>query len=602
MRKILLMILILFTLTFSAFAVDISTCDELQNMSLNSVVDYYLVNDINCTGYDYGDGKGFMPIGNGSTGFTWFQGNLYGQNYTIYGLYINRSEREFTGLIGEAYNSDFKDIYFEDAYVNGYNRVGILVGYLGSSGTNEISNVHATGEVLGQLNTNTDVGGLVGYCFKTNFVDCSTDVEVYGAGSQTAGLIGYHNGPGSVTRCYAKGDVTSDSSTGQNYGGLIGYSVITTIDKCYASGDLDIGKGNAGGLVGYASGTTITDSYAKGNVEGTSDGYYYGGLVGYLSTASIMSNCYAIGDVTGHYTIGGLFGRCTGNMVNNTFATGSVNGDDDRIYGIGYLSSGSQANLWWYDNEGDDAVGCGVSGCNEEATLTNFFDKTHNVYDSSSPNWDFNNIWDENSDYYPTLKGLPGQVGYIGGDEDNVTTSGVTNLAIEIDGTPLNETGTITGTQNITFKDEGKTIVVASHDFDSGEINFNLWTLSVAPGFVGINDNSEVVGTKTIYVDKLSSVDSLCVKDAPGITSPDDISDSCNQANEYNFTACIGSSYSNGGGISCTDSGTKFIISGLHHSGAEQQGQYNVPEFGLIGYLLATLGSYFGIKFKRFKS
>ena len=186
----------------------------------------------------------------------------------------------------------------------------------------------------------------------------------------------------------------------------------------------------------------------------------------------------------------------------------------------------------------------------------------------------------------------------VTGDEDDVTTTGVTDLAIEIDGTPLNETGTLTGTQNLTFKDQGKTLVIVSHDFDSSGVDISSWTLTVDTGFVGIDDNNEVVGTKTIYVDKLANVDSLCVKDAAGVTSADDISDACDQANEYNFTACIGGSYSNGGGISCTDDSTKFIISGLQHSGAEQQGSENVPEFGLIGYLLATLGSYFGIKFR----
>jgi len=186
----------------------------------------------------------------------------------------------------------------------------------------------------------------------------------------------------------------------------------------------------------------------------------------------------------------------------------------------------------------------------------------------------------------------------ITGTEENVTTSGVTDLDIWVDGTALNESGTLTGTQNLTFKDQGKTLVVVSHDFDSSGVDISTWTLTVDTGFVGIDDNGDVVGTKTIYVDKLANVDSLCVKDAAGVTSADDISDACDQANEYNFTACIGGSYSNGGGISCTDDGSKFIISGLQHSGAEQQGSENVPEFGLIGYLLASLGSYFGIKFR----
>src|SRR5262245_32229471 len=39
---------------------DIHNCTELQAMSSNLDGDYRLANDIDCTTYDYGDGKGFL--------------------------------------------------------------------------------------------------------------------------------------------------------------------------------------------------------------------------------------------------------------------------------------------------------------------------------------------------------------------------------------------------------------------------------------------------------------------------------------------------------------------------------------------------------------
>ena len=45
-------------------ATPITNCTELQNICNDLTGDYYLAKDINCSGFDYGDGKGFMPIGN----------------------------------------------------------------------------------------------------------------------------------------------------------------------------------------------------------------------------------------------------------------------------------------------------------------------------------------------------------------------------------------------------------------------------------------------------------------------------------------------------------------------------------------------------------
>jgi hypothetical protein len=68
-------------------ATPITTCAELQNIRNNLAGDYYLANDIDCSGFDYGDGKGFMPIGTEGTKFT---GTFDGKGHKITHLYINR--------------------------------------------------------------------------------------------------------------------------------------------------------------------------------------------------------------------------------------------------------------------------------------------------------------------------------------------------------------------------------------------------------------------------------------------------------------------------------------------------------------------------------
>ncbi|MCD6456248.1 MAG: hypothetical protein J7K81_05605 [Methanophagales archaeon] len=58
----------------------ITTCQELQNMKNDLTADYYLANDIDCSGFDCGDeGEGFMPIGWSSK----FTGKFDGKGYKI---------------------------------------------------------------------------------------------------------------------------------------------------------------------------------------------------------------------------------------------------------------------------------------------------------------------------------------------------------------------------------------------------------------------------------------------------------------------------------------------------------------------------------------
>ena len=62
----------------------ITTCQELQNIRDGLAGDCYLANDIDCSGFDYSDEKGFMPIGNWGSEFT---DTFDGQGYKITHLY-----------------------------------------------------------------------------------------------------------------------------------------------------------------------------------------------------------------------------------------------------------------------------------------------------------------------------------------------------------------------------------------------------------------------------------------------------------------------------------------------------------------------------------
>ncbi len=71
-------------------ATPITNCAELQNIRTDLAGDYYLANDIDCSGFG-----NFMPIGTSSNRFT---GTFDGKGYKITHLYINQPSTWEVGL------------------------------------------------------------------------------------------------------------------------------------------------------------------------------------------------------------------------------------------------------------------------------------------------------------------------------------------------------------------------------------------------------------------------------------------------------------------------------------------------------------------------
>jgi hypothetical protein len=180
---------------------------DLQNMSANLTANYTLGNDINASitsGWN-GD-QGFMPIGSIATPFT---GTLDGRNFTVTGLFINRTGTVSQGLFGAlGSGSELSNLGIANIYVIGGNYLGRLVG----SNAGTVSNCYATG-----------------YSNGGNFV---------------GGLVGYNTG--TVQNSYATGPVSSAS--GERVGGLVGWN-LATVQGSYATGNVS-GSFIVGGLVG----------------------------------------------------------------------------------------------------------------------------------------------------------------------------------------------------------------------------------------------------------------------------------------------------------------------------------------------------------------
>lgn len=250
--------------------------------------------------------------------------------------------------------------------VTGNNYTGGFVGYVDAN-TPVFSNNTASGSVSGQ----SGVGGFAGWCITGSFSDNTTSVGTTGSNTNIGGFIGRatagtftgnsvtgntsgtNNNIGGFAGTVDAGTYTGNSASGTvsglyNVGGLIGTLTGGAIRQCWASGAITAtrtGDATSGGLIGYINGaSTVENCYATGNV--TDSGQYAAGLIGRVTDATVpISNCYASGTVTGSGSssargLGGLIGRIDGSKVSVSHCVAWNSSVTATSYGSGAWSSG----------------------------------------------------------------------------------------------------------------------------------------------------------------------------------------------------------------------------------------------------------------------
>lgn len=192
-------------------------------------------------------------------------------------------------------------------------RVGGLFGqfdksFMASNCTAENVSVHGT----------INIGGLVGVGYG-NFTDCTSSGTVSSTNTTSnadialGGLVGYFEN-GVISHCSSS--VSIDQTTnGRDIGGLIGKMLAGTVEKSFATGNIQGMQRNVGGFIGLisnSSGTsTVTNCYSTGSVTGNA---HSGGFIGYFEKGkAVISDCYAIGSVSGSFSMGGLIGYVANN-------------------------------------------------------------------------------------------------------------------------------------------------------------------------------------------------------------------------------------------------------------------------------------------------
>ena len=211
----------------------VTSCSQLQNMSINLSANYKLANDIDCSATSsWNAGAGFEPVG--KDGNNIFSGSFNGNNKKITGLFINRPSTSIIGLFGLISSATITNIGMEGINITGLSNVGGLVGINNLDAT--VSNSYTTGSVSGN-------------------------------GNFTGGLVGNSNG--TILNSYSTANVSGPSYVG----GLLGFAGVPTITtNSYSTGNVS-GSSNVGGLIGsIASGGTINNSFWNTQTSGQASG------------------------------------------------------------------------------------------------------------------------------------------------------------------------------------------------------------------------------------------------------------------------------------------------------------------------------------------
>ena len=430
----------------------------------------------------------WQPIGigrlrDGTSAIRSFSGSYDGGSHTVSGVFTPAGKSNgysYQGLFGHVRGQSstnlatISNVGVIDSFVQGYDRVGGVVGEAYSSST--VTNCYNTGSVNASSNY---VGGVVGYAYRSTVTNCYNTGSVSGLGyvggvagraygtvtncynsgsvsgsSYVGGVVGfassvtvincYNTGSvegsiyvggvggsldGTVENCYNTGSVSGSS---QSVGGVAGYA-IGTVENCYNTGSVK-GSRYVGGVVGDASNSTVTNCYNTGSVEGSD--YCVGGVVGDASSSSTVTNCYNTGSVEGSgFYVGGVVGDASSSTVTNCYNTGSVEGSSRAGGVVGYAGSNSTISNTYYggDRTLDVGIGSGSGSAVKIDEPVEEWAKNQDWYSADAVNsdgslvwsadspWDFENTWEfvsiEAPSYvtnngYPKLKVFGSQVIY----------------------------------------------------------------------------------------------------------------------------------------------------------------------------------------------
>ena len=240
----------------------VTSADGLMNIAKlvnggKTDINITLTADIDLTGKDW------TPIGTDYDNS--YKGTFDGGGHTITGLTVTTYDK-YAGLFGWLNSAGtVKNVVMEGVQITNNHSSGFAGGVVGNSwGT--IENCSVSGSVNGEVY----VGGVVGKQTSGSMTGCSSSATVKGT-VNVGGVAG--ESWGSMTACYATGNVTLEIYPGKDIsgGGVVGFKGGNSVLACYATGNVNskgssTGNVHIGGLFGYKYATAIA-CYWKNNKE-----------------------------------------------------------------------------------------------------------------------------------------------------------------------------------------------------------------------------------------------------------------------------------------------------------------------------------------------
>lgn len=263
---------------------------------------YVLTRDVDVSAY-----SNWTPIGAEDQPF---MGVFDGQNHTVTGLKIDRSDDVNQGLFGcvnsedENRKAQIKNVIVEDAKIRARAKAGAVVGFYGGWDSQ-----------LEPLENCAMVGGSIEGCADTF------------QASSIGGVVGLSYAD--VRYCYSTGAITVPQSA-YEFGGVAG-GVWGNVQNCYAAGSMTIFSYSShqifdiGGLAGVVT-KDVSDCYSTVNVVGLgSENLTFGGVVG--TTSGSVTRCYATGSVNAYHSTGGIVGYVNEGITNCVALGSAVSGN-----------------------------------------------------------------------------------------------------------------------------------------------------------------------------------------------------------------------------------------------------------------------------------
>ena len=201
------------------FATEVNGGNTFSGITVNLTADIAL---------DCDSDNQWIPIGTyiqNTTVECGFNGIFEGNGHSISGIYID-TEEDYQGLFG--FNTGIiRNVNVADSYINGIEDVGGIVGY--NFGSDEYE-------------------GLIYNCNFSGTISAGKIENGTAKGSNKIGGIAGYNVKGTIEKCYNSGSITTVAG-GQAAGGIVGINSHGTISECYNIGTISAESG--GGLGRY---------------------------------------------------------------------------------------------------------------------------------------------------------------------------------------------------------------------------------------------------------------------------------------------------------------------------------------------------------------